>query len=96
MLSPCCTLQGLAALSYFVADGRYAAGDKPESAAEEFNELVKGLHARGLEVLMQVLLEMPFGLFALCVIIVSTSLLVSMMGTSVRIGCMHKHVFILF
>lgn len=48
-------LQGLAALSYFIADGRYAAGGKPESADEEFHELVKGLHARGIEVLMQVL-----------------------------------------
>ena len=47
-------VQGLAALSYFVADGRYAAGGKPESGAEEFDELVKGLHERGLEVLMQV------------------------------------------
>jgi hypothetical protein len=50
----CRALQGLAALSYFAADGRYAAGGKPESADEEFDQLVRGLHARGLEVLMQV------------------------------------------
>lgn len=47
-------VQGLANASYFVPDSRYAVGAGPHAAAEEFQSLVQGLHARGLEVLIQV------------------------------------------
>eukprot|EP00892_Ulva_mutabilis_P009107 jgi/Ulvmu1/6569/UM003_0206.1 len=47
-------VQGRANASYFAPDGRYAVASSPQAAAEEFGQLVKGLHARGLEVLIQI------------------------------------------
>lgn len=47
-------VQGRANESYFAPDSRYAVGATPDEAAAEFRSLVMGLHARGLEVLVQV------------------------------------------
>lgn len=59
-MSECDRMQGRANASYFVPDSRYAVGSGPEAAQQEFQHLVKGLHARNLEVIIQV---RPFFLF---------------------------------
>jgi hypothetical protein len=47
-------LQGQAALSFFAADNACAVGTGPSAGESEFAKLVDGLHAEGIEVIIQV------------------------------------------
>src|SRR5262249_36733346 len=50
---------GYNTLAYFAPDLRYAAQDHPHDAVREFKTMVRGLHAAGIEVILDVVYNHP-------------------------------------